>query len=78
MTVNKWMRVRLTEFAVSLLKNVALSFTEYAVFLVTVKPLPNFCFVTIEADESEKYKHLFIQATIEFLCLIGNLSADTN
>ena len=31
-----------------------------------------FCLVSIETDESEKYKHLSTQATNEIVCLIGN------
>ena len=30
-----------------------------------------FCLVTIETDESEKYKHLSSQVTNEIVCLIG-------
>jgi len=31
-----------------------------------------FCLVSIETDESEKYKHLSTRATNEIVCLIGN------
>jgi len=31
-----------------------------------------FCLVTIETDESEKYKHLSTRVTNEIVCLNGN------
>jgi len=44
----------------------------YFLFLGGTNKFSNLNLINIEADESEKYKHLSTQATNEFLCFIGN------